>query len=166
MNVPGVGASLRLRLEEPGGRMMKPRGLRIRQGETTPHPSSEHYRKQRPELSCSSRASPASPFVRIDSSSCGSRRALPQSSEHLEPYTPSPEPRRTPTTAGPLRIGAATSLDKNIPRVQNPTTDRPVRSSSYAPTFDKWAMEPFQSNAVQMRDAVLGSIFYAARMRR
>jgi hypothetical protein len=37
---------------------------------------------------------------------------------------PLPEQRKTPATAGPLRIGAATSLDKNIPRVQNPTTDR------------------------------------------
>jgi hypothetical protein len=121
VNVPGAGANLRPRLEEPEGQMTKPRGSRIRRDETIPYPSSKHYRELRAELSCSSRGSPASPSVRTDSSSCGSRLALPRSSARLEPCTPSPEPRRTPATAAPLRIGVATSLDKNIPR---PTTDR------------------------------------------
>jgi hypothetical protein len=120
VNAPGVGANLQLRLEEPGSRMMKPRASRTRRDETTPYPSSKHCRELREELSCSSHWSPASPSVRIDSSSCGSRLALPRSSAHREPYMPSPEPRRTPTIAEPLRIGVVTSLDKNIPRVQNP----------------------------------------------
>jgi hypothetical protein len=122
VNALGAVANLRLRLEEPKSRRRKPKGSRRRQGERRPCPSSKHCRERQPGLSCSSRSNPASPSVRIGSSSCGSRLALPQSSARLESYMPSPEPQRTPTTAGPLRIGAKTSLDKNIPRTQNPIT--------------------------------------------
>jgi hypothetical protein len=122
VNALGAVANLRLRLEEPKGRRRKPKASRIRQGERTPRPSSKHCRERQAELSCSSRWNPASPSARIDSSSCGSRIALPQSSARPESYMPSPEPQRTLASAGPLRIGAETSLDKNIPRTQTPTT--------------------------------------------
>ena len=90
----------------------------------TPYQTSGRCPERSSEPSCSSRERSASPSVRIDSSSCGSRPVLRSSSARQEPYTPSPEPHRTPATIESLRIGAESSLDKNIPRVQNPTTDR------------------------------------------
>ena len=145
MSVSGVGASLGLLLVELEGRTRKPRVSRIRRDETTPHRSSKHCRGQRVELSCSSRASPAFPSVRIDSSSCGSRLALPQSSERFEPHMPSPVPRRTAATAGQLRIGAGISLDKNIPRVEIPTTAwqglRRLRWESRLPRYPQFDQE-------------------------
>src|SRR5665213_2675083 len=89
---------------------MKPRALRIRRGETTPYPSSKHDRELRAELPCSSRARSASPSVRTDSSSSGSKPARQPSSARQEPCTPSLEPHKTPAKAEPLRIGVETSL--------------------------------------------------------
>ena len=128
MNIPCAGANLLLRLEALESRMMEPRGSQTQRDETPLYLSSKRYRKWQPELACSSRASPASPFVRIDSSSCGSRLALPQSSARLE-YTPSREPHRTPATAEPLRIGGYTSrlvlgyaMAQKCPRLQGRDT--------------------------------------------
>ncbi len=125
MNAQGVAANLWLRFEEPEGRMMKPRVSGIRRGETTPYPSSKHFRGLREELSCSSRWSPASPSLRIDSSSCDSRLALPRSCARLEPYTPWPEPHRTPATTESLRFGAATSIPEEYAPCRDETT-RPL----------------------------------------
>jgi hypothetical protein len=126
VNAPGIASSLRIPPEGTEGQRMKPRASRTQRNETTGHPSSKHYREPRPELSCSNRAKPASPFVRIGSSSCGSRLALLRSSARLEPYTPSSEPRRTQATAEPLRTGVEPSPLADTLRRECATTGIPA----------------------------------------
>ena len=97
--------------------------------------------KTRLGSSCSSHGRQASPSVRIDSSSCGSRRVLRSSSVRQEPYTPSPEPHRPPATAESLRIGAEASLYRGeYPEFRIATTGSRARPRAHLqaePTDDR-----------------------------
>ena len=115
-------------LDERTAQKRKSRRRRRQRDGMTPSPSSGHCRDHSSKLSCSIRQRSASPSVRIDSSSCGSRHALQSSSAHQESHTSSPGPRRTPASTESLRIGAETSLDRRISYSQD--CDNPNLSSS------------------------------------
>jgi hypothetical protein len=155
----GGAPSRRLRLEEPEAQKRKPRARQTRQDETTLYLTSTRYRECCPEPSCSSRARRASPSVRIDSSSCGSRHVLQPSSARREPYMPSLAPHRTLAEAESLRIGVETSLVRK-------NTLCPVRRQQEQPHTSSqcvcsgWATEPFQPDTLQIQVASYRSIAY------
>ncbi len=127
-------------LEEQAAQKNEPTQRRKQEDGITPAPSSGHCRDHSSEPSCSIRERSASPSVRIDSSSGGSRRALQSSSAHQESHTPSPELRRTPATTESLRIGAENSLDRRIRHSQDCYNPNSRTSARPSPAFKrhKW----------------------------